>query len=138
MKDRGGPLEGNRMFMNYAAPILSQIAAPTSDTLTLQLSTLPDVLIAQVPDSSDFAANWSVYPILGDDPEEPEWEGEEVNTGTWDDAEDERKKLTGIELQLPKEVLRPYLNREVELRYKFCDESSMEPFSQVLRLRIEG
>ncbi|MBF6032287.1 hypothetical protein H8F23_03360 [Pseudomonas sp. P155] len=126
------------MSMNYAAPTLSQIAAPTSDTLTLQLSTLPDVMIVQVPDSSDFPANWSVYPILGDDPEEPEWEGEEVNTGTWDDAEDEMEKLTGIELQIPKEALRPYLNREVELRYKFSDESSMEPFSEVLRLRIEG
>lgn len=126
------------MSMNYAAPTLSQIAASTSDTLTLQLSMLPDVMIVEVPDSSDFPANWSVYPILGDDPEEPEWEGEEVNTGTWDDAEDEMEKLTGIELQMPKEALRPYLNREVELRYKFCDESSMEPFSQVLRLRIEA
>ncbi|MEZ1324292.1 hypothetical protein QIW46_23395 [Pseudomonas fluorescens] len=126
------------MSMNYAAPTLSQIAASASDPLTLQLSMLPDVMIVQVPDSSDFPANWSVYPILGDDPEEPEWEGEEVNTGTWDDAEDEMEKLTGIELQMPKEALRPYLNREVELRYKFCDESSMEPFSQVLRLRIEG
>lgn len=126
------------MSMNYAAPTLSQIAASASDPLTLQLSMLPDVMIVQVPDSSDFPENWSVYPILGDDPEEPEWEGEEVNTGTWDDAEDEMEKLTGIELQMPKEALRPYLNREVELRYKFCDESSMEPFSQVLRLRIEG
>jgi hypothetical protein len=126
------------MSTNYAAPTLSQIAASSSDILTLQLSTLPDVLTALVPDSSDFPANWSVYPILGDDPQEPEWEGEEVNTGTWDDAEDEMEKLTGIELQLPKEVLRPYLNREIELRYKFCDESSMEPFSEVLRLRIEG
>ncbi|MFI8226901.1 hypothetical protein [Pseudomonas sp. NPDC085632] len=126
------------MFVNYAAPTLSHIAASPSAPLTLQLSLLPDVLIVQVPDSSDFPANWSVYPILGDDPEEPEWVGEEVNTGTWDDAEDEMEKLTGIELQLPKEALRPYLNRVVELRYKFCDESSMEPFSQVLRLRIEG
>ncbi|TMU78693.1 hypothetical protein FGA82_15750 [Pseudomonas fluorescens] len=126
------------MSMNYAAPTLSQIAAPTSDTLTLQLSTLPDEMIVQVPDSSDFPANWSVYPILGDDPEEPEWAGEEVDTGTWDDAEDEMEKLTGIELQLPKEALRPYLNREVELRYKFCDESSMEPFSEMLRLRIKA
>ncbi|MFJ2531790.1 hypothetical protein [Pseudomonas helmanticensis] len=126
------------MFVNYAAPTLAQVASSASDTLTLQLSVLPDVLIVHVPDSSDFPANWSVYPILGDDPEEPEWAGEEVDTGTWDDAEDEMEKLTGIELQLPKEVLRPYLNREVELRYKFCDESSMEPFSQVLRLRIEG
>ena len=126
------------MSTNYAAPTLAQMDSSASATLTLQLSVLPDVLIVQVPDSSDFPANWSVYPILGDDPEEPEWEGEEVNTGTWDDAEDEMEKLTGIELQLPKEVLRPYLNREIELRYKFCDESSMEPFSEVLRLRIEG
>jgi hypothetical protein len=127
-----------KMSMNYAAPTLSQIAASAYDTLTLQLSMLPDVMIVQVPDSSDFPANWSVYPILGDDPEEPEWAGEEVNTGTWDDAEDEMEKLTGIELQMPKEALRPYLNRVVELRYKFSDESSMEPFSQVLRLRIEA
>ena len=126
------------MSTNYAAPTLSQIAASSSDTLTLQLSQLPDILIVQVPDSSDFAANWSVYAILGNDPEQPDWAGEEVDTGTWDDAEDEMEKLTGIELQLPKEVLRPYLNREIELRYKFCDESSMEPFSEVLRLRIEG
>ncbi|RON95130.1 hypothetical protein BK672_12890 [Pseudomonas fluorescens] len=125
------------MSTNYAAPTLSKMAAQSSCTLTLQLSTLPDVLIVQVPDSSDFPANWSVYPILGDDPEEPEWAGEEVNTGTWDDAEDEMEKLTGIELQIPKEALRPYLNRVVELRYKFCDESSMEQFSEVLRLRIE-
>ncbi|KHA74809.1 hypothetical protein NZ35_00625 [Pseudomonas chlororaphis] len=126
------------MFVNYAAPTLAQIASSASDTLTLQLSVLPDVLIVQVPDSSDFTANWSVYPILGNDPEEPEWIGEEVDTGTWDDAEDEMEKLTGIELQIPKEALRPYLNREVELRYKFCDESSMEPFSGMLRLRIKA
>ncbi|MDX9674697.1 hypothetical protein CLU80_3593 [Pseudomonas sp. 29] len=126
------------MSTNYAAPTLSQIAASSSDILTLQLSTLPDVLTALVPDSSDFPANWSVYPILGDDPETPLWAGEEVDTGTWDDAEDEMEKLMGIELQIPKEALRPYLNTDVELRYKFVDESSMEPFSQALTLRIEA
>jgi hypothetical protein len=122
----------------YTAPTLSHIAASSSDTLTLQLSQLTDILIVQVPDSSDFAANWSVYAILGNDPEQPDWAGEEVDTGTWDDAEDEMEKLTGIELQLPKEVLRPYLNTDVELRYKFCDESSMEPSSLALTLRIEA
>lgn len=126
------------MFVNYAAPTLAHIASLPSAPLTLQLSLLPDLLIVQVPDSSDFPANWSVYAILGDDPEEPEWQGEEVGTGTWDDAEDEMEKLTGIELHIPKEALFAYLNREVELRYKFVDESSMEPFSEVLRLRIEG
>jgi hypothetical protein len=48
------------------------------------------------------------------------------------------EKLFHIEVQLPKEALQPYLNREVELRYKFRDESSMEPYSQALRLRVEA
>jgi hypothetical protein len=125
------------MVVNYAAPPLAQVAS-ASGTLTLQLSVLPDVLIVQVPDSSDFPANWSVYPILGDDPEQPEWAGEEVDTGTWDDAEDDMEKLTGIELQISRQALHAYLNTDVELRYKFVDESSMEPFSQPLRLRIAG
>ena len=125
------------MVVNYAAPPLAQVAS-ASGTLTLQLSVLPDVLIVQFPDSSDFPANWSVYPILGDDPEQPEWAGEEVDTGTWDDAEDDMEKLTGIELQISRQALHAYLNTDVELRYKFVDESSMEPFSQPLRLRIAG
>ncbi|MCP1484345.1 hypothetical protein J3D48_000658 [Pseudomonas fluorescens] len=125
------------MVVNYAAPTLAQVAS-ASGTLTLQLSVLPDVLIVQVPDSSDFPANWSVYPILGDDPEQPEWAGDEVDTGTWDDAEDDMEKLTGIELQISRQALHAYLNTDVELRYKFVDESSMEPFSQPLRLRIVG
>ncbi len=125
------------MVVNYAAPTLAQVAS-ASGTLTLQLSVLPDVLIVQVPDSSDFPANLSVYPILGDDPEQPEWAGDEVDTGTWDDAEDDMEKLTGIELQISRQALHAYLNTDVELRYKFVDESSMEPFSQPLRLRIVG
>ncbi|KPH01261.1 hypothetical protein [Pseudomonas sp. RIT-PI-r] len=125
------------MVVNYAAPTLAQVAS-ASGTLTLQLSVLPDVLIVQVPDSSDFPANWSVYPILGDDPEQPEWAGDEVDTGTWDDAEDDMEKLTGIELQISRQALHAYLNTDVELRYKFVDESSMEPFSQPLSLRIVG
>lgn len=126
------------MSMHFAAPTLSNAAPAQDDCVTLQLSRLPEILTVQVPDSSDFAANWSVYAILGSDGEEPEWEGDEVDTGAWDDAEDEMEKLFDIEVQLPKEALQPYLGREVELRYKFRDESSMEPYSQALRLRIEA
>jgi hypothetical protein len=126
------------MSMHFAAPTLTHAAPAQDDCVTLQLSQLPDILTVQVPDSSDFAANWSVYAILGSDAEEPEWEGDEVDTGAWDDAEDEMEKLFDIEVQLPKEALQPYLNREVELRYKFRDESSMEPYSLPLRMRIEA
>ncbi|MBC8995079.1 hypothetical protein IAI51_00850 [Pseudomonas sp. N40(2020)] len=126
--------------MTFASPTLTltQFLPHSSETVTVNLSELSDHLIVEVPDSSDFAANWSVYAILGDDPEEPEWAGEEVDTGAWDDAEDEMEKLTGIELQIPKEVLKTYVSCEIELRYKFQDESSMEPFSAPLMLRIEA
>lgn len=124
--------------MTFAAPTLPQYLPHLPDPVTVSLSLLNDDLIVQVPDSSSFAANWSVYAILGDAPEEPEWAGEKVDTGAWDDAEDEMEKLTGIELQIPKEVLKPYLNTAIELRYKFQDESSMEPFSVPLRLVIEA
>jgi len=124
--------------MIFAAPTLPPFLPHSPEKAIVNLSALSDDLIVQVPDSSDFAANWSVYAILGDDPEEPEWAGEEVQTGTWDDAEDEMEKLTGIELQIPKEVLKAYLNTEIELRYKFQDESSMEPCSAPLMLRIEA
>ncbi|MFJ7316290.1 hypothetical protein ACIQVE_26790 [Pseudomonas sp. NPDC098747] len=123
--------------MIYAPPELPQFLPHSPDTATVNVSALSDELIVQVPDSGDFAANWSVYAILGDDPEEPEWAGEEVNTGTWDDAEDEMEKLTGIELRIPKEALLPYLHTEIELRYRFQDESSQAPFSEPLLLRIE-
>lgn len=123
--------------MDFAPPELPQFLPHSLETTTVNLSALSDELIVQVPDSSDFAANWSVYAILGDDPEEPEWASEEVNTGTWEDAEDEMEKLTGIELHIPKEALIPYLHREIELRYKFQDESSIEPFSEPLTLQIE-
>ncbi|VVP02660.1 hypothetical protein [Pseudomonas fluorescens] len=124
--------------MDFAPPELPQFLPHTPETATVNLSALSDELIIQVPDSRDFAANWSVYAILGDDPEEPEWASEEVNTGTWDDAEDEMEKLTGIELHIPKEVLLSYLHSEIELRYKFQDESSLEPYSEPLLLRIEA
>lgn len=126
------------MSMQFAAPTLTHVAPAQEDCVTLQLSQLPDILTVEVPDSSDFSGNWSVYAILGSDAEEPEWEGDEVDTGAWNDAEDEVEKLFDIEVLLPKEALRPYLNREVELRYKFRDESSMEPYSQALRLRVEA
>jgi len=126
------------MSMHFSAPTLTHAAPAKDDCVTVHLSQLPDILTVQVPDSSDFAANWTVYAILGSDAEEPEWEGDEVDTGAWDDAEDEMEKLFDIEVQLPKEALQPYLGREVELRYKFRDESSMEPYSLPLRLRIEA
>ena len=81
------------MSMHFAAPTLTHAAPAQDDCVTVQLSQLPDILTVQVPDSSDFAANWSVYAILGSDAEDPEWEGDEVDTGAWDDSEDEMENV---------------------------------------------
>ncbi|MFW6750687.1 hypothetical protein ACKUG4_08315 [Pseudomonas glycinae] len=123
--------------MTFAAAHLPQFPDHASDSIILRLSTLDDDLIVRVPDGQNTPPNWDVYPILGDDPEEPEWQGLSEQTGVWDDALDDMVGLTGIELSIPRFELEKYLNSTVELRYKFADEASLEPSSEPLTLHIE-
>ncbi|WP_439820681.1 hypothetical protein ACSPX5_28085 [Pseudomonas sp. HLG18] len=124
--------------MTFAAAHLPQFPDHASDSIILRLSTLDDDLIVQVPDGQSTPPNWDVYPILGEDPEEPEWQGLSEPTGVWDDGLDDMVGLTGIELSIPRFELEKYLNSTVELRYKFADESSLEPCSEPLLLHIES
>lgn len=124
--------------MTFAIAHLPQFPDHPADQATIQLSTLSEDLIVRVPDPNDIPPNWDVYPILGTNTEEPDWEGLAEPTGVWDEASDDMVKLTGIELRIPKAELEKYLNTEVELRYKFADESSLEPCSEPLRLYIEA
>ncbi len=124
--------------MTFAAAHLPQFPDHASDSIILRLSTLDDDLIVQIPDGQNTPPNWDVYPILGDDPEEPEWLGLSEPTGAWDDALDDMVGMTGIELSIPRFELEKYLNSTVELRYKFADESSLEPCSEPLKLYIEA
>ncbi|MHB2246095.1 hypothetical protein ACX64O_04385 [Pseudomonas fitomaticsae] len=124
--------------MTFATAHLPQFPDHASDSIILRLSTLDDDLIVQVPDGQNTPPNWDVYPILGDDPEEPEWQGLSEPTGVWDDALDDMVGLTGIELSIPRFELEKYLNSTVELRYKFADEASLEPCSEPLKLYIEA
>ncbi|ANI52588.1 MULTISPECIES: hypothetical protein [Pseudomonas] len=123
--------------MTFAAAHLPQFPDHASDSIILRLSSLDDDLIVRVPDGQNTPPNWDVYPILGDDPEEPEWQGLSEQTGVWDDALDDMVGLTGIELSIPRFELEKYLNSTVELRYKFADEASLEPSSEPLTLHIE-
>jgi len=123
--------------MTFAAAHLPQFPDHASDSIILRLSTLDNDLIVRVPDGQNTPPNWDVYPILGDDPEEPEWQGLSEQTGVWDDALDDMVGLTGIELSIPRFELEKYLNSTVELRYKFADEASLEPSSEPLTLHIE-
>lgn len=123
--------------MTFASAYLPQFPDYPVDQVTIRLSTLSEDLIVRVPDPNDIPPNWDVYPILGTNTEEPDWEGLAEPTGVWDEASDDMVKLTGIELRIPKAELEKYLNTEVELRYKFADESSLEPCSEPLKLYIE-
>lgn len=95
-------------------------------------------MIVRVPDPNDIPPNRDVYPILGANTEEPDWEGLAEPNGVWDEASDDVVKQTGIELRIPKAKLEKYRNTKIELRYKFADVSSMEPCSEPLRLYIES
>lgn len=124
--------------MMLAPPHLAQLSNQEPEITAVKLSTLSDTLKILVPDSDYFRANWDVYPILGDDPDAPDWAGLEEPAGVWDDAWDDMIKRNEIELHIPKEVLQRYSNTTVELRYKFADESSMEPYSAPLTLYVEA
>jgi hypothetical protein len=124
--------------MCFPSPILPQFPIDSRDEMAVvSLSNLADTLIVRIPDPHDIPPNWEVYPILGADPDEPEWRGEQQPAGIWDDAADDMIELTGIELEIAKADLAPYLGTQVELRYKFADESSLELCSELLLMRIE-
>ncbi|MDB5996698.1 MAG: hypothetical protein JWP42_3834 [Pseudomonas sp.] len=124
--------------MMLAPPLLAPLSSQAPDITTLKLSTLSDTLKILVPESDYFRANWDVYPILGDDPDVPDWAGLEEPAGIWDEVWNDMIKRLDIELHIPKEVLHRYMNTTVALRYKFSDESSMEPYSAPIMLSIEA
>jgi hypothetical protein len=124
--------------MIFSPPILPQFSSQPLEKTLVKLSSLGDTLKVLVPDSDDFPENWYVYPILGGNPQTPDWEGLEEPTGDWDYAIDDAFKLKGIELHIPKAVLEKYSDTAVELRYKFSDESSLEPYSECVKLYIEA
>ncbi|WP_240665013.1 hypothetical protein [Pseudomonas syringae] len=115
----------------------SAIPDHASDSIILRLSTLDDDLIVQIPDGQNTPPNWDVYPILGDDPEEPEWQGLSEPTGVWM-THSMTWSHDGNRTEHPRFELEKYLNSTVELRYKFADESSLEPCSEPLKLYIEA
>lgn len=123
--------------MNFFSPILPRFPhRDAHQTAVVSLSQLRDCLIVRVPEPNNIPPNWDVYAILGADPETPDWRGVEEPTGFWDDAIEDMVKRTGIELKIPKTELESYRGRTVELRYKFADESSLEPCSEPLLMRI--
>ncbi|RON19817.1 hypothetical protein [Pseudomonas frederiksbergensis] len=124
--------------MTFSIPVLPRFSPHEPDKAIIKLSNVGDFLIVRVPDPNDIPPNWDVYPILGADTEEPDWEGLAEPTGVWDDASDDMVKRMGIELLIPKAELEKYQNTEIELRYKFADESSLEPCSEPLRLYVEA
>jgi hypothetical protein len=135
--DRGGP-GTERPKMNFPSPILPQFPRLEPDqTAIVTLSQLRDCLIVKLPEPEDFPPNWDVYPILGLDPEEPDWRGIKEPTGFWDDALEDMVNRAGIELKIPKADLKKYEGMTVELRYKFADESSLEPCSEPQLILIE-
>lgn len=124
--------------MCFPSPLLPQFPSdPRDKTVTVTLSNLADGLIVRIPDPHDIPPNWEVYPILGANPDEPQWCGEEQPAGVWDETTEEMVELTGIDLEIPRTDLEPYLGSEVALRYKFLDESSLELSSEPLLIRIE-
>lgn len=122
----------------FAMPILVQFSDKPTESVKISLSEIGENLEVQIPDSNEISANWSVYPILGADRNSPEWTGQQVAAGTWDDAREDYVKLTGLKVTVPRAALQKYLNKEVGLRYRFSNESSYDLYSEPsVKLKIE-
>jgi hypothetical protein len=104
--------------------------------LSISLSALGNTLDVLIPDANGISAHWWVFPTLRAD-DIPDWEGKQVPAGRLDDPEQEPIKLTGLRVTVPKSELERYLGKEVELQYRFANESSQDIHSAPVKLKIE-
>lgn len=104
--------------------------------LSISLAALGNTLDVLIPDADEISADWWVFPTLRAD-DLPEWEGEQVPAGRWDDLDQGPIKLTGLRVSVPKSVLKRYLGEEVELQYWFANESGLDFYSDLVKLKIE-
>jgi hypothetical protein len=104
--------------------------------LSISLSALGNTLDVLIPDADEILADWYVYPTLRAD-DIPDWEGKQVPAGRWDDPDQGPIKLTGLRVTVPKSALKKYLGKEVELQYRFANESSLDTHSAPVKLKIE-
>jgi hypothetical protein len=104
--------------------------------LSISLSALGNTLDVLIPDADKITPDWRVFPTLRAD-DLPEWEGDPVPTGIWDDPEQGPIKLTGLRVTVPKSALKRYLGKDVELQYWFANESGLDFYSDPVKLRIE-
>lgn len=77
-----------------------------------------------------------VYLVLGADVENPEWMGEPGSLVS-DDPENPQIKTEDTLLNLPKEALRAYAGKEVQLRYQTYGESEERKSSSPVTLKIQ-
>ncbi|WP_434626135.1 hypothetical protein J3P84_23005 [Pseudomonas sp. Z1-29] len=104
--------------------------------LSISLSALGNTLNVLIPDADGISADWWVFPTLRAD-NIPDWEGEQVPAGRWDDPDQGPIKLTGLRVIVPEKELRRYIGKEVELQYRFSNESSQDIHSAPVKLKIE-
>jgi hypothetical protein len=78
--------------------------------------------------------------ILGSDRENPGWEtpfDKRPPMGDWQDPEDPKPKTEDTLMTLPKEALKGYADKEVQLRYRTSGESGLYSYSKPITLRVE-
>lgn len=112
--------------MTLAAPIL-----------VLKLSDLKGPLKISIPDSSALFLEGTVYAILGEDEENPDWSGDAIQAGNFNFETEELERLRDLKVYIPKEKLKKYINKKVPVRYKTIGESSLAMSSPPVVLHIE-
>jgi hypothetical protein len=91
----------------------------------INLGSLAGPLVLSIPDNAMLYPEGTVYPILGKNPEDPEWEGEEINAGEWQEDKEEFERTLNLTLEVPKTALEQFKDKTIQLRYLSIGESSM-------------
>ncbi|MBC3365239.1 hypothetical protein J3P95_04675 [Pseudomonas sp. Z5-35] len=75
--------------------------------------------------------------ILGPNGEKPEWTGVRGSLVDMKDPENPQQKTENTLMTLPKEALKKYVGKEVQLRYQTYGESEEYRYSKPLTLKIQ-
>jgi hypothetical protein len=118
--------------MTHPTPCLKGFA-----TKSVALSALTGSLQISIPDSADIRPEHDVRAIFGANDEKPDWAGDYVQIGRWNDETGEVERAQDFSVDVPKKALEKYVNKTVTVRYQSRNESSDATSSEPLQLRIE-
>lgn len=121
-------------MVNPAPDLNIPITRPNQAEVSLSKFTGP--LVVSIPNDAELFPGGTVCAILGEDPEEPAWEGDSINAGKWQEDTEEYQRLSNLTVEVPKQVLLQFKGKTTQLRYQAIGESGLSISSEPISLTV--